>query len=30
MAWPVRSAAQELRCTGFSPKFAEWPPNGRW
>ena len=18
------------RCTGFSPKFAEWPPNGRW
>src|SRR6266705_295334 len=30
MAWPVRSAAQQERCTGRSPKFCEWPPNGRW
>src|SRR6266702_3540944 len=30
MAWPVRSAAQQERCTGRSPKFCEWPPKGRW
>src|SRR5712675_2705922 len=30
IAWPVRSAAQQERCTGRSPKFCEWPPNGRW
>ena len=29
-ACPVRSAAAHARGTGFSPKFAEWPPNGRW
>ena len=29
-ACPVRSAAAQARCTGFSPKFAMWPPNGRW
>src|SRR5712671_3222379 len=30
IACPVRSAAQQERCTGRSPKFCEWPPNGRW
>src|SRR5216683_1723247 len=30
IAWPVRSAAQQERCTGRSPKFCEWPPKGRW
>ena len=29
-ACPVRSAAAQARCTGFSPKLAVWPPNGRW
>src|SRR6266853_228134 len=29
IACPVRSAAQQERCTGRSPKFCEWPPNGR-
>src|SRR5207245_4754169 len=30
IACPVRSAAQQERCTGRSPKFCEWPPKGRW
>ncbi len=29
-ACPVRSAAAQARGTGFSPKLAECPPNGRW
>ena len=30
--FPTRShtVAAQARCTAFSPKFAECPPNGRW
>jgi len=30
MAWPVRSAAAQVRCTGPSPKFFVMPPKARW
>ena len=31
MAWPVRSAAAQVRCAGGpSPYSVVMPPNGRW
>ena len=30
MAWPVRSAAAQVRWIGPSPKFLVMPPKARW